>query len=324
MLGNSILQVIMAIIVILLLGFVSYSIYNSEVRTNLYNLSIQNVTKKKVPIFNGIYSYSSSNKVSYNTNNPKYGDYVALDPSINQTGGAEYSYNFWLYKKSDSPTTPLFIRGSSHKVEYDSSKYHPKSDSETGWYLVKNPLITLVKGEGDNHGVVIELNSISEVDGYKENKQISEGSDDLSTYGSFLGIKNMNSYYNDKWTMITVVVQETNPANDIIFRNKASVKIYVNGFLHMSKTIGSEYSIQMRHNQGKLHINPEPQPRNNTMIADLLYSNYVLTPDEIIALYKADFSKVGMTMPTRVEVTNTTFDYSPVINNPNDITVIPL
>ena len=123
MLGNSILQVIIAIIVILLLGFLSYSIYNSEIRTNLYNLSIQNVTKKKVPIFKGIYSYDND-RVSYNTNNPKYGDYVGLDPSINQTGGAEYSYNFWLYKTVESPTTPLFIRGSMHKTKYNSDEHH--------------------------------------------------------------------------------------------------------------------------------------------------------------------------------------------------------
>jgi hypothetical protein len=327
MIGNTILQVIMAIIVILLLAFVSYSIYNSEIRANLYNLSIQNVTKKQVPIFKGIYSYNQPSRLSYNTNNSKYGDYIALDPSINQTGGAEYSYNFWLFKNADSPTTPLFIRGSSHKVRYNSSKYHPESESVSGWYLVKNPLITLVKGIG-NHGIVVELNSISDIDGYKENKgkYNSNPGNDLLEYDSFLGVKNMNEYYNDKWTMITVVIQETNPSNDIIFRNKASVKIYVNGFLHMSKTIGSESSTAMRHNQGKLHINPgaDPSLNNNSMIADLLYSNYVLTPDEIVALYKKDFTKTGMTMPTRVSVNNLTFDYSAVINNPNDITINPI
>ena len=134
----------------------------------------------------------------------------------------------------------------------------------------------------------------------------------------------MDLNYNDKWTMITVVVQETNPANDIIFRNKASVKIYVNGFLHMTKTVGSESSTAMRHNHGKLHINPDKAGDNSTMIAELLYSNYVLTPVEITALYKEDFTKKGMTMPTRIVVNEVDFEYSPVITVPNDIKVIPL
>ena len=328
MLGNTLLQVIMAIIVVLLLGVISYSIYNNDIRTNLYNMSSKKITKKQVPVFKGIYSYKNS-KVSYNTNNPELGDYVALDPSINQTGGAEYSYNFWLYKTATCATTPLFIRGSDLKVSYNSNKYNCKSDE--GWYLVKNPLVTLLKGETGYHGLVVELNSLSEPDGYKLNasKPTCSSVNDILKHESFIGIKNMDNSYDEKWTMITLVVRETNPSSDIIFRNKANVKFYVNGILHVEKNVGNEDngSTAMLHNHGKLHINPESTTDNTskkTMIADLLYSNYVLTIDEITALYKAKFTTTGMVAPTYEKINSTEFKYSSIIDNPDDITIMAL
>jgi hypothetical protein len=331
MVGNTLLQVIMAIIVVLLLGVISYSIYNNDIRTNLYNMSSKKITKKQVPVCKGIYSYTNS-KVSYNTNNPELGDYVALDPSINQTGGAEYSYNFWLYKTAECTTTPLFIRGSDKKVSYDSNKYNCKSDE--GWYLVKNPLVTLLKDdETGDHGLVVELNSLREPDGYKLNasKPNCSSLNDLIKYESFIGIKNMNASYNEKWTMITLVVQETNPSSDIIFRNKANVKFYVNGILHVEKSVGNDDngSTAMLHNHGKLHINPESESEQDdttkkTMIADLLYSNYVLTIDEITALYKAKFTTTGMVAPTYDKINETEFKYSSIIDNPDDIKITAL
>jgi hypothetical protein len=330
MLGNTILQVIMAIIVVLLLGVISYSIYNSEIRTNIYNMSSKIITKKQVPVFKGIYSYSNS-RVSFNTNNPEFGDYISLDPSINQTGGAEYSYNFWLYKTATSTSQALFIRGSDKMVGYNSSGYNCNSTSSTGWYLVKNPLVKLLKSTNNgNHGLAIELNSISEPDGYKLNgvKPDCNDADDIEKYASFIGIKDMNESFNDKWTMITLVIQETNPTDDIIFRNKANVKLYVNGILHMEKSVGNETagSTAMLHNQGKLHINPnaDADSTNTTMIADLLYSNYALTVDEITTLYKAKFVATGMIMPSRSDIIEDKIEYSDIINNPDDITIKPL
>ena len=324
MLGNTILQVIMAIIVVLLLGVISYSIYNNDIRSNIYNMSVQTITKKQVPVFKGIYSYSSG-KITYNTNNPEYGDYISLDPSMNQNGGAEYSYNFWLYITAESAedTVVLFTRGSDKKVNY-KSEHNCDANEESSWYLVKNPLVKLFKDLDNNHGLVIELNSLNDPDGFKLNsdKPDCNSTDKLLKNASFIGIKDMDQSYNEKWTMVTFVVQETNPTEDIIFRNKANVKIYINGILNTEKSVGNETttSTAMLHNHGKLHINPgSSEGDSKTMIADLLYSNYALSIDEVVTLYKAKFNTNGMIMPSRNVIEDVDYKYSS--KNPEDIKI---
>ena len=61
----------------------------------------------------------------------------------------------------------------------------------------------------------------------------------------------------------------------------------------------------MRQNKGNLYLYPNgEQLINGLMIADLSYYNYVLSDNEVSSLYKQDFTKVGMTKPTRMDLSS--------------------
>ena len=88
-----IIQVILGLFLILIMAFIAYSIFDREY---LKSFNILNTNKKETKIFTGIYPYDREGiKVeTFNRADPYYFD---LNPSVNQNGGAEYSYNFWIY-----------------------------------------------------------------------------------------------------------------------------------------------------------------------------------------------------------------------------------
>ena len=91
---NPVTQVIISLIILLLMGYVAYNIYLIELH---HMFKGQNDIKKEVEIFNGILDFYQSKDIAYNTKNKAHEMYRDISPSINQEGGAEYSYNFWLY-----------------------------------------------------------------------------------------------------------------------------------------------------------------------------------------------------------------------------------
>jgi hypothetical protein len=325
MIGD-ILQILIAIILIVLLALIAYSIYNSEIRDMVFDITKKVVVKKRTDIFKGIFSYDA--QVKYNTSNSKYGDYRAIEPSMNQKGGAEYSYNFWLYKsqENDQDDVVLFLRGSNKKVRYTAHK-NCKTLDDAGWFIVKNPLVRLFKQDGQSHGLVVEFNGIDEPDSFQEGSYDPNcGGTQLDQNQPLLGVQMMDNKYDDKWTMITIVIQETNPSNDIVFRNQATVKMYINGYLTMTRNVSGSFeedkTTAMRQNKGNLYLYPNgDQQVNGLMMADLAYFNYVLTDEEITALYKEDFTKVGMTKPTRMDLSSTDFEKSAVVEHPSMNTI---
>ena len=91
---NTIIQIILSIFLISIMAFISYSVYNREF-INSITLSTSN--KKITKIFTGIFDYTVIKDIDIETYNKSDFSYLDINPSINQNGGAEYSYNFWLF-----------------------------------------------------------------------------------------------------------------------------------------------------------------------------------------------------------------------------------
>lgn len=313
MILSNIIQIILATILILLLLFIAYFIYNYESVINIRNtMSI----KKEITIFDGIMDFATT-QWSFNTYNKNLASFKDLTPSINQNGGAEYSYNFWLYLNKDglknisSSDVVLLVRGSKIKVPYMNNT-NCEVTNKGSYIMVKNPLIRM---KGDGTAMVVEYNTITSPDSYREN-----GNNIINcTTGSWfdknkglLGIYNMDNYiYNKKWFMVTVVLREISPENDILYKNKTSCKIYLNGINVLDRTVESPYqdtygSAAMKHNRAPLHVNPGDifSTSGNTdnpfitsgvgtsalQMATLKYFNYALGEAEIAQLFNAKFS----------------------------------
>lgn len=322
---NFLVQFISAILIITILGIIAYSIYNKEIQQTLYDMTKPVVIKTKTNIFDGVMPLTATVKPVYDTVDDSSGTYRNLSPSVNQKGGSEYSYNFWilnnkLKQEAINNSIVLFLRGNNNSVNYKST-YNCMASGSKNWFLVKNPLVRLYVNDNSKiESVITEFNSITHPDAFHFNSEKPDCTSDNheKKFGNHIGIYGLSKRkeLEDKWIMITIVVQETNPSNDILFRNKGLVKMYLNGFENLNKDVEIKYdgSTAMKHNQGKLYINPDPDnPDNsdevyndmNIQMADLSYFNYALSKDEIINLHKSGFNISPAAIPN--ENTNDLF-----------------
>ena len=76
------------------MAFIGYSVYNREF---INSIAISNTNKKITKIFTGILDYATDKDIDIETFDKDDFTYLDINPSINQNGGAEYSYNFWLF-----------------------------------------------------------------------------------------------------------------------------------------------------------------------------------------------------------------------------------
>lgn len=325
---SNLLQVILAITILLILLFIAFMVYNYERNDILKNS--KNI-KKKIKLFEGIYDYSINEKQIFDTYSINKNLYKDLSPSINQRGGAEYSYNFWLKidKSSISGATTaddiiLFLRGSILQVPYKNT---PLAEGIEGkncilqknnkYILVKNPLIRINK-EGSS--LIVEYNTLTNPDSYRESGigkiKCETGTWDDRNEG-LLGIYNMkSSEYNNKWFMVSIVLREITPENDVLNKFKTSCKIYLNGIKMLDREVEAPYngiedqlegSAAMKHNNSPLHLNPgdilyeantdnsqdlfNDESKSPLQMADLTYFNYSITDNQIRSLFNGGFSK---------------------------------
>jgi len=288
---NIIIQGILSLFLVFIMAFIAYSVYNNEYFKKLGAI-ITSGNKAAIPVFTGRFEFSNK-QINIETYNPNNLGYLNINPSKNQNGGAEYSYNFWLFYHLDTNTnkinnylnktdyTILFFKGSSVKSMRYNSRDYECNDSGDKKILIKNPLVKL---RNDGKELLVEYNNINfpetynasakplncsslvATSGIRKNPE-DDNSNDLLSSNKF-GIKHINTdYYNDKFNMITLVFQE-NPSNEDVFNNNnANYRIYLNGELvedRLANTnniegIYNDNSFKSRvikNNNNKLNINP--------------------------------------------------------------------
>jgi len=285
---NIIVQILLGIFLVLIMGFIAYSIFDREY---LSSVRFFPTNKKETKIFTGIYQLieSQAKIETINKNDPYY---LNINPSVNQNGGAEYSYNFWLYynikpsigqiieKANDESTNltkdafiVLFYKGVKQLIPYKQNRLScdtDKGDSEQPYpyFLVKNPLVKL-----NNNGkeIVVEYNNLNTPDSFNSSAiklNCSEVQNNMyGTNVNKLGVKNINTdMYNKTWNMITIVIQESPSNEEKLFTNRTNCKIYYNSTLIADRStfnndilnLNNENGVStaMKKNIGNLYINP--------------------------------------------------------------------
>jgi len=272
-----IIQVILAIFLLLIMAFIAYSIYDREY---INNIRLTNSNKKDTVIINGIYNFTqnASKAETFNKLDPNYFD---LNPSVNQNGGAEYSYNFWLYyniKNIDLSNDEiisggsnkyiiLFFKGDLNVLPYNQFSYSKDTENQKNYLIVKNPL---VKISNDGKDIIVEYNNINHPDTFNSTSKILTTNNIKDLKQNKLGIKDIdNRLYNKTWNMITIVMQENPAQEDELFVNRTNCKVYFNSTLISDRsTLNNDlsdqnnsdmYSTVMKKNLGNLYINPNKQ-----------------------------------------------------------------
>ena len=250
--GSS-LQVLAAIAVVIILFIIAYFIFNREA----VNAARQSaVLKNRVDVFKGVKDMAITTGESYNTVNDKAGLYIPLKPSVNQQGGIEFTYNFWLYQdqgfQASVPNTAnvptdsgisvhdiiLLLKGKKDVTTYKNICGIDKKD-----IFIKSPLIKL-----ENYGdaLTVEFNTEKSADAVREGARdtcdtISNDWNDKNSHKiSLRGIKSKPAF-DKKWFMVTVVMQDTYPNDPLPFRNKIRVRIYINGVLELDQYVDNKY-----------------------------------------------------------------------------------
>ena len=277
---NIIIQVILALVLIIIMAIIAYSIYDREY---LKSINFFNTNRKETSIFKGIYPFNEES-IQLETLNRADPYYYDLNPSVNQNGGAEYSYNFWLYVNINNFADPkiakdetedkyivLFYKGAKQLIPYKQFNYScdtvNKNLTPKPYVLVKNPL---VKIRNDGKEVVVEYNNINTPDTFNSSSSPITCSVIDSIYDNSvnkLGVKNIDTkMFNKTFNMITIVIQENPNNEDVLFQNRTNCKVYFNGGLISDRSTYNNDIINdlntttrstvMRNNMGNFHLNP--------------------------------------------------------------------
>lgn len=321
---DPLLQVIITLLILLLMGYFAYNIYVLELSKLLKSTP---GTKKQIDVFTGILDFKNNDFI-YDTYNKSKDNYLDINSSINQQGGAEYSYNFWLYTNKEElakveKDVVLVLKGEK-KFYYSTNNYNcankvPNIVNKHYNIMIKNPLIRL----GDKgQSIVVEFNNINNVESYQQNSSSAKCSEISNTEEwknknkNLIGIYDLN--FDKKWYMVSIVMKEVSDHSNILLKPKTSCKIYINGINVLDRKVDTRYNdnilpATMRQNKSPLYINPDFRNALNKVydnisvvdtlkMADLKYFNYAITEKEIIQLYSSGFSKSIASQPKSDEV----------------------
>jgi len=273
---NPVTQVIIALIILLLMGYVAYNIYLIELH---HMFKGNNDIRKETEIFNGIIDFKEVKDLKYNTKNKAHEKYRDISPSINQQGGAEYTYNFWLYvdqskiqylQNDNKKDILLFLKGEKniyYNNDYNYNCMYKSRDSTSVKHpvlLTKNPLVRL---SYDGKNLAVDYNNILSPESYQNNSKYNR-CDAVDNNGNWWDRnKNMIGVYDiefsNKWFMVTIVMKEVADNNNILTKNRAICRIYINGLLVFENKLetiyGSNqdiYSATFKNNNSPLYVNP--------------------------------------------------------------------
>ena len=326
-------QVIIAVMLVIILFVIGFSVYNLETMKAIQDASRQKI---RTDIFTGVKDLVQNGEELYTTTDDSSASYKNLNLAVNQLGGAEYSYNFWLYidganyglgpkmadkQPSIQPTDKglattdvvLFLRGNKVPYVYKNICGKDKTD-----ILVKSPLVKLER-EGDVLSVEFNTTAAPDVTHESSRNTCNDNSTNWASMNNYKiavsGLKEKQAQaLAAKWFMVSIIIQDTTPADPLPIRNKTRCAIYINGVLELERyTEGrlvqneSNDPTVMLQNQGPLYVYPDIKKADGTaltkrfyndtnkqkglMLADMSYFNYDLSTEEITNLFNASFKK---------------------------------
>ena len=315
-------QIVLAVTLVACLAVLGLAVYNRDALTRAASSA---PAKRRVDVFRGMMDLAENQNVMYP------GTTLALPPSLNQPGGLEYSYNFWLFMPKEvtpdskldttrsgitTQDAPLLLRGVPKAIQY---KGVCPGNNLVSDFLTKAPFVKLT---GPNRDVLaVELNTSRTPHGGKSKPRCDGTANDWSAMnGHRLAVSGMASdVFKGRWSMITVTVAGGNNATStepLPARDYARVRVYVNGRFMAEQQVedvrDDDFAATLRGNGGPLVVAPTDAYNNFTNatpkhaippastvtdvkmrmhMANLSYFNYALTEDEARAVFADGFDK---------------------------------
>jgi hypothetical protein len=276
------LQVIGGIVIVLVLYIITLLILNTDSLVVMLNNKVKQ--NEKIPITIGKSGIMKLSGRTYNTINPLSSNFKKLGKSINDNGGAQFSYQFWM-KINDTDSSNykdlvILLRGDKNKYKkgiYDLATKNlqamDSTDSEPD-YMIKCPLIKF----GDSYdNMIIEFNTSKDPSTKMDVKVDTKSR------------KNLLSLSPLSWYLITYVLED-NFSYVQTSENGVKVTLYINDFPYQSVSASTNPLLKnnyLRQNEGDLHLFPNiTQPKDFMQVANMSYYNYALSQKDISSIFE--------------------------------------
>lgn len=279
------LQVLAALIVVLILYIITLFLLNIDSLIVTSSMDIKQ--NEQTLILDGFAGPGYLKEANFNTLNPYTETYKRIPRSVNMSGGAEFTYQFWI-KVGDTSETYykdliLLMKGVNKKFKvglYDKplgETYYKLEKTEPDDYWVACPLIKF----GNSYKEFVVRFNTNNYYG-TEVKIVSDESTEPSSRKNLLSLLPIN------WTLLTFVFRDNfssldNTENGIMFT------MYVNDVLYWQINPSVNPDLRnnfLRQNDGNLFLLPNSTSTNEFLqLGNVKYFNYAVTQDEVKATH---------------------------------------
>lgn len=292
-----ILQIVLALIIVLILYIITLVVLNID---SIVLKRLSTVKDHETSwIIKGYAPVSYLSHKSFNTYNTFDDNFRKIPKSLNTSGGAQFTYQFWI--KIEDANDELFkdlivlLKGDKRKYKIGLYDMNTKTKTVTlpDDYVITCPLIKFV--DSYRH-LQVQFNTLNNP---KTSVDIN-----MSPNDNTLARRNTLSLLPLTWYLFTFTFEDNfSPAsareNGIIFR------FWLNDFLCQENT-ASEFpalrSNVLKQNDGDLFLFPNPPQNGSFMrVGNLKYYNWSLADEEIRKVYQS-----GPPTHSAIEVDNRT------------------
>lgn len=213
----------------------------------------------------------------YETLDPRAKSFVSLPRSFNRQGGAQLTYQFWLYLDDVTPATVankmILLRGDSKVYSWNDAK----GVSNQG-VAIACPSISF----GSTYDKIsICFNTLDSIlNRFDTHSQDADPALDPDPR------RNLLTLISKKWVLFTVVFEDNIPISE--FENGLSLRFFVNDILY---DYASYPGKTLRQNNGQLTLFPALDAGsagiNKARVADLSYYNYALEANDVKQVFDA-------------------------------------
>jgi hypothetical protein len=237
-------------------------------------------SSEAVRVFDGVLNLGTQGGTVYDTFDPTSAKYLALPQSVNRTGGAQFSYRFWIKigaSKSDAAVfdKTLFLRGDIKKYGVSSSTTCAGyEDLKSGADAKREYLLACPR-------VYFKKNSVLGVS-FNTDRKLLETVEVGNRETGDAAAHNMMSLLYGKFAMLTFTFEDNVDITE--FERGVRVSTFVNDVLYDIQTVPGA----LRVNGGKLYVGPEDVVNSrltDVYMADMTYYNYALSDMEVKALF---------------------------------------
>lgn len=251
-------------------GFlVTVLIYNGFLWSLQTDQILASTNTNSTKIISGFIESSAIVQKKFNCSVPSIAGYVNVSPSINMTGGSQFSYSLWVYVGN-----PLAAVGQTIFVKGDAAAYRFNiNDNITNNVVNMNERVAFCPELSFGKGRMCFDLSFNTLHNVRETLSV----ENIKSEDSVLR-HNLPGMYTSRWVMLTMTFEDSKPIDD--FENGLLVRFYLDDVMYVSK----QYSTAIKQNQGNLHMFPDGTAIPNCKIADLTYHNHALSSSFIASL----------------------------------------